>query len=412
MNHHTPDKEYLRFFDHYNATGIVFGEAAFTQLEEKILLDGIRTVQLILGSRESAVKNGAYQAFCNIILGFDIESPVFQGVEPEPSTSTVRAIVKELEANRPDAIVALGGGSVMDAAKAACLSWQTGLDVTELFGDGKASEKFPGKKFLRVICIPTTAGTGSEVTRYANIVDKEKDLKYLISEQGIVPELALVDPTFARSMGPALTAATALDALTHSIESLLNVHAKSSDPDAGNWAMESVKLITRALPRVLKEPDSIPGREMLSAAATLGGMCIQTRPTALPHLCSYSLWGKVPHGFAVALLLPVFWRYYLEGGDEALSARTMSLAKFFPAKTPPEKPLDVVAAYEAFLNSLSPVVPKLCEIKGFDEALVKKIAADGAKNPVKLQSAPRKIAPGDAEKVLWEILRKTLPGKA
>lgn len=412
MNHHSPDKDYLRFFERCDTTGIIFGEGAFTQLEEKILLDGNHTVQLILGSRESALKNGAYQAFSNIILGFDIESPVFQGVEPEPSVETIRAIVKSLEDGQPDTVVALGGGSVMDAAKAAYLSWQSGLDVTELFGANKASEKFPGKEFRRVICIPTTAGTGSEVTRYANIVDRGKNLKYLISEPQIVPELALVDPAFTRSMGPALTAATALDALTHSIESLLNIHADSSDPDSGKWALESVKLITQALPRALKDPRSAIDREKLSAAATLGGMCIQTRPTALPHLCSYSLWGKIPHGFAVALLLPAFWRFYLESGNKTLAAKTMLLANFFPAQTAPENPADVVSAYENFLKSLSPAVPELCSIKGFGKELLQKIASDAAQNPLKLQNSPRKIDLKNAADTILKILLKTLPGKA
>ncbi len=394
--HSSPDKDYMRIFDHYEGANVVFGDAAFTQLSEELLLNGKSVLLLITGGQHSSMESGAYQAFINMALGIDgIETPLYTGVPAEPDADDVRAIVKMMQETSPDAVAALGGGSVMDAAKAAYLSWQTGLDVTELFGVNKASERFPDRNFQRVICIPTTAGTGSEVTPYANIVDKEKNLKCLIAEQQIVPEVALVDPSFTKSMNAELTAVTALDALTHAIESLLNTHA--GHPEAEEWALESIKLIRYALPRALKEPAPLD-REMLSAAATLAGMCIRFRPTALPHLCSYSMWGKVPHGLAVALLLPKFWRYYLT--EPAVAEQTMKLAGIFPGSAEQKTPEDVVCAFEKFLAENAP--KKLADI--LDDEIIAKIAKDAAQTPAKLQSAPRSIAPESAETELTTIL--------
>ncbi len=394
--HSSPDKDYMRIFDHYNGANVVFGDAAFTQLSEELLLNGKSVLLLITGGQHSSMESGAYQAFINMALGIDgIETPLYTGVPAEPDADDVRAIVKKMQETNPDAVAALGGGSVMDAAKAAYLSWQTGLDVTELFGVNKVSGQFPGREFQRVICMPTTAGTGSEVTPYANIVDKEKNLKCLIAEQQIVPEVALVDPSFTKSMNAELTAVTALDALTHAIESFLNIRA--GHPEAEEWALESIKLIKYALPRALKEPAPLD-REMLSAAATLAGMCIRFRPTALPHLCSYSMWGKVPHGLAVALLLPRFWRYYL--AEPAVAEQTMKLAGIFSSPAEQEKPEDVICAFETFLAENAP--KKLVDI--LDDEIIAKIASDAAKTPAKLQSAPRSIAPESAETELTTIL--------
>ena len=388
-----------KMLEQYAPTEIVFGENAFDRLEREIRDRSAKRVLLITGGNHSFIQSGAAEAFDALWKKCGLEPQVFSGVPAEPDVEVIRSIVKKIAENDPELVVAIGGGSVLDAAKAAYLSFQTELDVIELFGAGVASKKFPGRMFRRVICMPTTSGTGSEITPYSNIVNKEKNLKYIIVDQQIVPALALIDPRLTASMGRELTAATALDAMTHSIESLLNFRAKDADPAAEDWALMSVKLIRNALPCAEKAES----RAMLSAAAALGGMCIACRPTALPHLCSYSMWGKVPHGLAVVLLLPHFWRYYLAGGTPEIAAQTMKLNGIFTGITPEE----IVFSCEKFIAEVSPY-KRLSELKDFDSAMVEKIAADAVLNPVKLQTAPRPVAPDEAETLIREILRKAL----
>ena len=388
-----------KMLEQYAPTEIVFGENAFDRLEREIRDRSAKRVLLITGGNHSFVQSGAAEAFDALWKKCGLEPQVFSGVPAEPDVEVIRSIVKKMKENDPELVVAIGGGSVLDAAKAAYLSCQTELDVIELFGAGVASKRFPGRTFRRVICMPTTSGTGSEITPYSNIVNKEKNLKYIIVDQQIVPALALIDPRLTASMSRELTAATALDAMTHSIESLLNFRAKDADPAAEDWALMSVKLIRNALPCAEKAES----RAMLSAAAALGGMCIACRPTALPHLCSYSMWGKVPHGLAVALLLPHFWRYYLAGGTPEIAAQTIKLNGIFAGATPEE----VVLSCEKFIAEVSPY-KRLSELEDFDSAMVEKIAADAVLNPVKLQTAPRPVAPEEAETLIREILRKAL----
>ena len=388
-----------KMLEQYAPTEIVFGENAFDRLEREIRDRSAKRVLLITGGNHSFVQSGAAEAFDALWKKCGLEPQVFSGVPAEPDVEVIRSIIKKMAETDPELVVAIGGGSVLDAAKAAYLSCQTELDVIELFGAGIASKRFPGRTFRRVICMPTTSGTGSEITPYSNIVNKEKNLKYIIVDQQIVPALALIDPRLTASMGRELTAATALDAMTHSIESLLNFRAKDADPAAEDWALMSVKLIRNALPCAEKAES----RAMLSAAAALGGMCIACRPTALPHLCSYSMWGKVPHGLAVALLLPHFWRYYLAGGTPEIAAQTIKLNGIFAGATPEE----VVLSCEKFIAEVSPY-KRLSELEDFDSAMVEKIAADAVLNPVKLQTAPRPVAPEEAETLIRDILRKAL----
>ena len=126
--------------------------------------------------------------------------------------------------------------------------------------------------------------------------------------------MALIDPYYGRSMPESLTAATALDALTHNIESLLNISAPETEFARNELAVYAVRLIKDNLPLVFRDPNDVNARERLCAAATIGGMQIAERPTSLPHLASFSFYGRIPHGIATAMLLPPFWRYYLGSG--------------------------------------------------------------------------------------------------
>jgi alcohol dehydrogenase len=396
--HNSPDKKYLIQMEEYTRTNIVFGEGAFAQLGEHLLLNRIARASFVFGGKNSYINGGICKAFTHMISGFEIDSPNVTDVPPEPDCDDVRRIVAAFNEQQPQVVVAAGGGSVMDAAKAAYLSWQTGLDVSELFGVDVASNRFPGKEFDRVICIPTTAGTGSEVTPYSNIVDPETKVKRLIMEKQIVPEYAFVEHCFTKTCSPSLTVTTALDALVHSIESFLNTKSATADPASDDWAIESIKLIRYALPLAMKEPDNLLYREMLCAGATLGGMCISCRPTSLPHLCSFSLYGKIPHGLAVAGFLPMFWRYYLADSD--VRKQTMRLAGIFASDMPQTTPESVVDAVEQFILSFTPSM-KLTEEE------TAKIASDASGNPMKLSSAPRPVTLDNAA----DIIRNILSGK-
>lgn len=401
----TPDQDYIELFEHYEPVCIDLGPGVLTDLSAEFLLAEDRPVVTFVTGGSSLAKSGARADMTNMVLHYEFESRLVCDIPAEPDLDDVARIIEALNQSKCSEVVAIGGGSVLDAAKAAWAAYQTGLDVAELFGSNKISEKFPGRDFKRIIAIPTTAGTGSEVTPYSNIVDRAAGVKRLIADKQIVPRMALIDPYYGRSMPNSLTAATALDALTHNIEALLNTGSPETKFATNRNAVYAVRLIRDNLPLAFRDPNDANVRERLCAAATIGGMMIADRPTSLPHLGSFSFYGKAPHGIAASMLLPPFWRYYL--AEKAVAKRTMLLADVFPSDAPQKTPEAVVDAAAAFIAEYAGV-PKLSALPGFDAAMVERIAADAVKNPMKLASAPRPVSPENAAEIISGILKKEL----
>lgn len=357
----------------------------------------------VFTGRRSLDAGGVWAEFAAVAADAGRKVVRFSDIEAEPCTDTVERMSDFLAAEKPAAVIAVGGGSVMDAAKAALLMRESGMPLGELFGVNRYSSVRPGAKPARVLCIPTTSGTGSEATPYSNIVDRKLGVKKLISEQLIVPETAIVSPLLAAAMPKALTLATGCDALAHSIEGFLNTGADANEPRANAWALESIQLIREALPDAVADGSDRAARRAMSRAATLGGMVIRFKSTGLPHLCSFSWFGRLEHGIAVAMLLPASWNYYL--GNPAVAERTMQLASIFPGETPRE----VIASYRDFLDRLG--VPKaLRECPGITPELLESTAASAGENRMKLELAPRPVPVAESRGILSAILKQAYEG--
>lgn len=389
---------YRNFLEAYPDTTVLFGDDVRTAWCELLLARQTRSAVLFTG-RHSADRTGNFGRFAALAAELPVEFNRFTAIPAEPDIPTIRAMVEFLEKKRPDTVIALGGGSAMDAAKAAYLSWQTGCDVTEFFGSDRALERFKDRALDRVICFPTTAGTGSEVTLYSNIVDRERGVKKLISDPLIIPQYSFVMPSMMADVPVSVRRATGCDALAHLTEGFLNIIQDQVRPDVNRWAKAGIGLIVENLPKVLAKPtpDSIAAMAM---ASTLGGMVIRFKSTGLPHLCSFSWFGRIEHGTAAAMLIPASWRYYL--GREEVAAKTMELAEFFPGETPAE----VVASFRNFLTRCG-VAPRLAAYPDLTPELFEKTARSAEENPMKLKLAPRPVEPKDAYQVIKTILAES-----
>ena len=359
---------------------------------------------LVCSGRNSADANGGIRFVAKAIEVANCEPVRFTEIEAEPVVATVEALIRRIREEKPVAVIAVGGGSAMDAAKAAYLAAQSGWKLADHFGVNRWSEACPGANPDRVICIPTTSGTGSEATPYSNIVDPALGVKKLISERFIVPELALLVPELTASMPESVTRATGCDALAHAIEGFLNVGADGNHPDANDWALRAIRLIVENLPAAIADGANAAARRNMAVAATLGGMVIRFKSTGLPHLASFSWFGKLEHGIAVAMLLPECWRYYL--GNPAVAERTMQLAPVFPGATPEA----VIVSYRRFLDGIN-VPATLRDCPGITPELLAATAKNGAQNKMKLENAPRPVPVEDSERILAEILEKTANGQ-
>ncbi len=237
---------------------------------------------------------------------------VFSGVEPEPTEEQIRAGVTELRRVNADAIIAVGGGSVMDAAKAMRLFHESPeLSVRELslpFLDArKRIASFPQTAHaLQLVAIPTTAGTGSEVSPAAVISVGQR--KVTLVDYSLVPDMAIVDPVLTVSMPPTLTADTGIDALTHALEAAVSIFAS---PFTDAFCMQAINLILGSLPRAYRDGSDIEARTAMANAATIAGLAFSNAFVGLNHALAHAVGAQfgIAHGRANAIFLPHVLRY-------------------------------------------------------------------------------------------------------
>ena len=244
-----------------------------------------------------------------------VNMQLFCDVEPDPDIETVKKGTEMMKIFQPDTIIALGGGSVMDAAKGMWLFYEHPEvnfdDLKQKFMDiRKRAFKYPelGKK-SRLICIPTTSGTGSEVTPFAVISDKKNNKKYPLTDYSLTPTIAIIDPEFTTNLPPRPTAMTGMDVLTHAIEAYVSVMA--SDYTDG-LALKAIQLVFEYLPRAVKDGShDLEAREKMHNAATIAGMAFANAFLGMTHSMAHKVGAEfhVVHGLACGILLPFVIRY-------------------------------------------------------------------------------------------------------
>ncbi len=303
-------------------------------------------------------------------------SEIYADVEPDPSVETIMRGVAEMRRFQPDVIIALGGGSAMDAAKGMWLFYEhpeTSFDGLRLkFLDiRKRAFQFPklGQK-AQMVCIPTTSGTGSEVTSFSVITDKKNgNIKYPLADYELTPDVAIIDPQFVYSLPKNVTADTGMDVLTHAIEAYVSILA--SDYTDG-LAMKAIELVFANLPRAYSDPGDREAREKMHNASCIAGMAFTNAFLGLNHSMAHKLGGEfhISHGKANAILLP-----YIIGFNADKPTKFASFPKYGKfvadekyAQIARHLGLDAKTAQEG-VNHLTEAVRKLMKILDFPTSL-------------------------------------------
>lgn len=284
-----------------------FGPGSRSILPEEIKRRGFKKSLIV--TDKDLIKYHVVNKVTDILNKNSILFEIFDEVKPNPTISNVKEGILAFKESKADFILAIGGGSAMDTAKAIgiIINNPEFSDVVSL--EGVANTK---NKSIPIIAIPTTAGTAAEVTINYVITDENNKKKMVCVDQNDIPVLAIIDAEMMMSMPKSLTAATGMDALTHAIEGYTTKAAWSL---TDMFALQSISMISKSLKKVVDEPNDIEARDMMATAQYIAGMGFSNVGLGLVHGMAHPLGAfyDIPHGVANALLLPYIMEYNMEG---------------------------------------------------------------------------------------------------
>lgn len=293
-------------FEYLLPTRIIFGVNIVDRLKDEI--EEFTQRRALLVTDQVLVELGVVRRVKAALAAAHIDVvATYAEVPPNSTIQCVQDCAKLGVQFQCDMVVGLGGGSVMDTVKVANLLMVKGGEVEDHMGAYLLGDTVLHPMML----IPTTAGTGSEVTKVAVIADPENNEKLPFAEHQFYPEIAVLDPSLTQSMPPKLTAMTGMDALTHAIESYVS---KDSQPTTDAIALHAIRLINENLLLACAQPNNLEARGAMQVAACLGGICISQSMVGMAHGIAHALGGvyQVPHGLANAIALPHVMAYNLE----------------------------------------------------------------------------------------------------
>jgi alcohol dehydrogenase class IV len=326
---------------YFNSPEIVFGEDALNRLEE---IGGQRA---FIVTDENMVRLGFVERVQERLSVAGLASAVFAKVEPDPSVQTAQRCAAALTEYQPDWIIGLGGGSSLDAAKAAWFLYErpdvepAAINPFDDFGLGAKA---------RLICIPTTSGTGAEVTWALVLTDTEEQRKLGLGSRELTANIAIVDPSFVMGLPPQVTADTGIDALTHAVEGYTSTYQNDF---CDGLCLKAIQLVFSYLPRAYADGADVEARERMHNAATIAGLGFGNAMAALAHAMGHALGGvfHTPHGRAVGLFLP----YTIEFTTNAAVGRYADIAHFLrlPAQDEAQGAASLVAAIRKLKQTIN-----------------------------------------------------------
>ncbi|MBN2839834.1 MAG: iron-containing alcohol dehydrogenase [Coriobacteriia bacterium] len=275
---------------------------------------------------------------------------VYDDVPVDSSVKVVNDVARVYREIGADAIIAVGGGSVLDTAKGATIVLTHGA---EDLMDYRGAESLLGRRAIAFIAIPTTAGTGSEVTSAAVIKDTERHVKMGFTALSLLPDVAILDPRMTTGLPLRLTASTAMDALTHAVEAFSCVQA---NPLSDGYARSAIDLIREYLPKVVADSKDPKTRLALANAALLAGVAFSNAMVGIVHAMGHAAGGVagVPHGDAMAILLPHGMEFNLEVAGDRYGELLLNLAgaEVYASTPRDDRPAAAIEAVRAMMRTL------------------------------------------------------------
>jgi len=298
------------FWTHYNPVRVLFQPGAL-----KRIADHVDSPRVALVTTPGFKRRGTVDSIADALGSRVVD--IIDDVKPNPDVDEVQTQSIRLRTKRPDTLIALGGGSTIDTAKALArlLTEPEGTSLMTLLREGATAATGLA---LPVVAIPTTAGTGAEVTPFGTVWDHAGKMKYSIVGEDLFPKLAILDPELTLDMPSEVTTSSGLDSISHALESAWN---RNATPVTLGLVTKSLRLSMQSLTAASENPDDIRARAGMMQASMLAGLAISQTRTALAHSISYPLTANfdLPHGLACSFTLPALLTFNAEADDGRLA---------------------------------------------------------------------------------------------
>jgi alcohol dehydrogenase len=378
---------------------IVHGAGSLDQLADKlVLLDTPAPVHRIALITQPVMEQlGVIDKVIAALAAKDVEVRIVRDVEPEPTIGNVETVFKEqIEPFAPQAILSIGGGSVLDAAKLFAVRLTNDTPMREWLGIDLIAK--PG---VPLILVPTTAGTGSEVTPNAIVTLPDEALKVGIVSRHLLPQLVILDASLTLGLPKPITAATGMDAFIHSLESYISTKA---NPISDMFAMESMRLIGAHIVEAYEHGQSVKAREAMMLGSMYGGLALTAAGTAAVHALAYPLGGmfNITHGVANSMLLPHVMAFNMDAivGRLANVARALELsAREDSDEAAAQKLVDQLVAWTATLE-----IPQDLRQFGVSEEHLDALAVAASKVKRLLGNNPKTLSLDDIKSIYARLL--------
>ena len=303
------DETKIAFVQYNCPTNVISGHGTLPAIYKEVVNLGCKRALVMTdpGVRKAGLAQLVQDALVEFCVG------IFDNIAQDTDLETVDAAVAMARELKADCIISVGGGSVIDTAKAVCVTLKNGGKANDHIAINRLQEPQ-----IPHIVIPTTSGTGSEVTNVAVIKSKTAGRKVFLVDPRIIPNTAILDPRFTMTLPPYLTATTALDAMTHAVEALTSIMAQ---PICDGQALHAIRLIRENLPRVIANPQDEQARNQLQIAATMAGWAFTIAQVGLAHAMAHTLGilYNVPHGAACGIVLPAVMRFNVDFAVDKLA---------------------------------------------------------------------------------------------
>ncbi|HEU5080754.1 MAG TPA: iron-containing alcohol dehydrogenase [Opitutaceae bacterium] len=362
---------------------IVFGAGSAAESMKSLAQAGHRRALLVTSRsvREQAEPLATKFTAAGVLV------EIVDNISPEPTAAACEELRKHARAFSPDLVIAIGGGSVLDVAKLAAALLEHNEPIAAFYGTGLVQHRNTA-----LVCVPTTAGTGSEVSPNALVYDEASRAKKAVISDALVPDSAIIDPELTRSLPPALTATTGIDALAHCLETYAN---RAAHPAVDLRSLEGVRLIGANLTRAVADGADLAARSAIALGSLYGGLGLGPVNTAGIHALAYPLGGEFhfAHGLSIALLLPHVVRF----NAPAMPARYTALARALGAtSSASDEALAAECAdqLEGLLDACR--IPRGLGAHGVPRDALPRLANDALQVTRLLKNNPREITRDDA----------------